>query len=180
MSKIPSPRHCALALLWLCGGVAQAAEPDMFWFKNATECAGAQVTVRSYCEVSQHANAVQPRNAGCTGQRIVIARPGHKQVTRDLLEHEPVADDFHVASSLRCVAAGGQHYLLVTLDTGGSCDSCELQAVLGLDGRWKRYGKQWQSTSVAEQRAIRQSESGWRQAAPYQITNTVRDAQAEQ
>lgn len=180
MNKILNLKNIALALLGLCGGVVQAAEPDMFWFKNATECAGAQVTVRSYCEVSQHANAVQQRNTGCTEQQLVIARPGHKDVTRDLLEHEPVGDDFHVASSMRCVAAGKQHYLLVTLDTGGGCDTCELQAIVGLDGRWKRYGKQWQSTSAAEQRAIRQSESGWKQTSSYQITNTERDPQAEQ
>lgn len=180
MNKILDQKRCALALLWLCGGAAQAAEPEMFWFKNATECASAQVTVRSYCEVSQHANAVQQRNTGCTEQQLVIAKPGHKDITLDLLEHEPVGDDFHVASSLRCVAAGKQHYLLVTLDTGGSCGTCELQALVGLDGRWKRYGKQWKSAPAAEQRAIRQGEPGWRQAPAYQITNTVRDPQAEQ
>ncbi|RZT10050.1 hypothetical protein SAMN05216319_1501 [Duganella sp. CF402] len=161
------------ALLWACGAAAQAADPEMFWFKNETQCGDAKVVVRSYCEVSQRANAVVQVNSGCTEQELVITQPGKKPVTRDLLEHEPVGDDFHIASALRCVEAGKQRYLLVNLDTGGSCDTCELQAVVGLDGRWRRYGSKWKSTPASEQRAIRLREPSWHLAPRYPINNTV-------
>lgn len=160
-------------LLWSCGTAVMAADPDMFWFKNETQCGDAKVVVRSYCEVSAHANAVVQFNSGCTEQELVIAQPGTKAVKRDLLEHEPVGDDFHVASTLRCVQAGKQRYLLVTLDTGGSCDTCETQALLTLDGRWKRYGSKWQATPASEQREIRLREPSWKLIPRYPINNTV-------
>jgi hypothetical protein len=73
------------ALLWSCGAAALAADPDMFWFKNETQCGDAKIVVRSYCEVSQRANAVVQANSGCTEQELVIAQPGKKTVKRDLL-----------------------------------------------------------------------------------------------
>lgn len=160
-------------LLCACGGAAMAAAPDMFWFKNETQCGDAKVVVRSYCEVAQRTNAVMQVNNGCTEQELVIAQPGKKVVKRDLLEHEPVGDDFHIASGLRCVEAGTHSYLLVTLDTGGSCDTCEIQALLALDGRWKRYGSKWQSTPASEQHEIRLRESSWKRVPSYPINNTV-------
>ena len=58
-------------------------------------------------------------------------------------------------------------------DTGGSCDTCETQALLTLDGRWKRYGNKWQSTPASEQRVIRLREPSWKLAPRYPINNTV-------
>ena len=167
-----------MALLWTACAAAQAADPEQFWFKNETECDGARVTVRSYCEVAHRAYATQQRNTGCVEQELVIAQPGKPVRKLDLLAHEPVEDDFHIASSLRCVAAGKQHYLLVTLDTGGNCDTCELQAVVGLDGRWKRYGGKWQATPAAEQRTIQQSEASWARLPSFDLPNNVREAPA--
>lgn len=160
-------------MLWSGAAAALATDPEMFWFKNETQCGDAKVVVRSYCEVSRRANAVVQVNSGCTEQELVITQPGKKPVTRDLLEHEPVGDDFHVASALRCVEAGKQRYLLVNLDTGGGCDTCETQALLTLDGRWKRYGNKWQSTPASEQRVIRLREPSWKLAPRYPINNTV-------
>jgi len=60
-------------LFWSCCAAALAAEPEMFWFKNETQCGEARITVRSYCEVSQRANAVVQVNNGCTEQELVIA-----------------------------------------------------------------------------------------------------------
>lgn len=166
-------------MLWSCYAVAQAADPDMYWFKNETECGDAKVTVRSYCEVSQHTHAAEPHNTGCTEQELLITQPGKTTVTRDLLEHEPVGNDFHVASALRCVMASKQRYLVIRLDTGGSCDSCEISAILTLDGHWKRYGKQWQSTPVLERRAIRLREPAWMLEPSYMITNVMREEQSK-
>ena len=164
-----------LVALLTSGAIAHAAaDPEMFWFKNETECGGAKVAVRSYCEVSEHASAVNPRNAGCSEQQLVITRPGKPAITHDLLEHEPVGDDFHIASSLRCVAAGKEHYLLLTLSTGGSCDTCETQAIIGLDGRWKRYNGKWSAPS-AEEHAIRRSEADWKKTPAFDLPNTVRE-----
>jgi len=84
--------------------VALAVDPEQFWFKNETQCGEARVTVRSYCEASHHANAVVQHNAGCVEQQLVIEQQGEKSVKRDLLEHEPVEDDYHFPSSLRCAA----------------------------------------------------------------------------
>jgi hypothetical protein len=78
------------------------------------------------------------------------------------------------------VAVGRQYYLLLSLDTGGACETCETEAIMGLDGNWKRYGKHWQSIPATEQNAISKSEPGWRQVPVYLITNTMRDMESEQ
>jgi hypothetical protein len=171
----PGMKTALLALLWAGSAAALAAEPESFWFRNETKCGEVRVTVRSYCEVAHRENAVMQRNTGCGEQQLVIEQPGKKVVKRDLLEHEPVEDDYHVADSLRCVSAGKQRYLVINMSTGGSCDTCELQAVLGLDGRWKRYGDKW-TAGAAEQRALRESEATWRKEPVFDLPNNVRES----
>ena len=168
-------KACMMAALLCASACAQGADPEMFWFKNETVCAGANITVRSYCEVSHRDNAVRQVNSICTEQEVRIARSGRQLVKHDLLEHEPIGEDFHIASALRCVAAQGQHYLLISLDTGGNCSTCEIDGLMSLDGRWKRYGKQWRSAAAREQRAIRRAEARWWPQKPFSIENTVRE-----
>jgi len=171
----PGMKTALLAALLACSAAAQAADPELFWFRNETRCGEARVTVRSYCEVAHRANAVEQRNTGCGEQQLVIEQPGKKVVKRDLLEHEPVDDDYHIASSLRCVEAGKQRYLLINMSTGGSCDTCELEAIVGLDGRWKRYGEKW-TASAAEQRDLRQSQGAWGKAPEFDLPNNIRES----
>jgi hypothetical protein len=104
-------------------------------------CDGARIVVRSYREVSRHEHAVVPRNTACTEQELLIKPLGKPSIKLDLLEHEPLGDDFHIATALRCVATDKQHYLLIDLDTGGSCDTCAISAVTDSRGRWRQYGK---------------------------------------
>jgi len=61
------------------------------------------------------------------------------------------------------------------MSTGGSCDTCELEAIVGLDGRWKRYGKKW-AASAAEQRDLRQSEATWHKEPVFDLPNNVRES----
>lgn len=163
----------AVAALWSCCAGAMADDAPQFWFSSASDCGGARVTVRSHCEAAS--GGAGAAAASCTEQELVVVQPGRATVRRDLLEHEPVGDDFHLARTLRCVAAGPQPYLLIGLDTGGSCDGCEISAVLALDGRWKRYGRHWLAPA-AEQRLIRAHEAAWRTAPATAIVDGVREA----
>ncbi len=176
---MPRMKIILLAFLMTACGAAQAADPEQFWFKNETRCGEARITVRSYCEVAHNAYAVMQRNTGCVEQQLVIAQPGKKIISRDLLEHEPVEDDFHFPSSLRCVTAGQQRYLLIKMATGGNCDTCELEAIVGMDGRWKRYGEKW-TASAAEQRAISQSQATWYKQPAFDLPNNVRESGKKQ
>lgn len=168
-------KACMMVALWCVSASVYAADPEMFWFKNETACAGAKITVRSYCEVSHREHAGRQVNSLCTEQEVIIARPGKQLVKHDLLEHEPIGEDFHTASGLRCVATEGQHYLLISLDNGGNCSTCEINGLMSLDGQWKRYGKHWRSARASEQRAIRRGEARWWHQEPFWIKNTVRE-----
>lgn len=169
-------REYWLASLILCHGLAAAAEPEMHWYDNDAQCGGAKITQRSYCQTPDiDENAVVQMNRGCDEQELRIVQPGKKPVKLDLRKYEHDNDEMRIASSLRCVAAGTQSYLLVMFDNGGSCDTCEISAVLGLDGRWKSYGEKWLAVSRKERGAIEAAQRDWLQVPTQDINNMQRE-----
>ncbi|QBE63140.1 hypothetical protein [Pseudoduganella lutea] len=151
----------------------------MHWYGNDAQCGEAKITVRSYCQTPDiDENAVVQMNRGCGEQELRIVQPGKKPVTLDLRKYEHDNDEMRIASSLRCVAAGTNRYLLVMFDNGGSCDTCEISAVLGLDGRWKSYGEKWLAVSRKERGAIEAAQRDWLQV-PTQDINNMQRAEGE-
>lgn len=165
-----------LAALWACAALAQADE--MSWYKHEMDCGGARVTVRTYCELSSGSGVVVERTKGCARAEVQIVQPGKKPARGDLLQYEPVEDDFHFAETLRCVPAGGRKYLHVQLSTGGSCDTCETDGVMGLDGRWKRFGERWMASS-AERRSLEQAQGKWSKLPELDLNTPQRDARQD-
>lgn len=159
------------AMLWGACGVSLAQELELAWFKNDTTCDGATVTVRSHC-VPDEGMAV---NHQCGSQELVIARAGAKPVTVDPQRYEGKSDENRIAVALRCVAAGKRSYLELTIANGGSCPTCERFGLIGMDGRWKRYGAAWKNVPTAERREIGRAEPQWRAVPWYAINNTDPD-----
>jgi hypothetical protein len=163
-----------LGVLLMASGPCTAGD-DMFWFRNQTTCGGAAITVRSFCAESDHTGMVNPVNTMCAEQRLTIAFPDQKPVTIDLLKHESDGENFRVAKALSCVATPEKTYLMVGLDNGGNCNTCETDGVLSLLGRWKRYGKRWFSTPVEERTAIAARQTQWYRQESVRLTNMQRD-----
>lgn len=161
-----------LAALWPCTVLAQA--DGMSWYKHEMDCGGARVTVRTYCELNTGPGVVAERTVGCVRAEVQITQAGKKPVKGDLLKYEPVEDDFHFAESLRCVPAGGSQYLHVELSTGGGCDTCEIDGVMGLDGRWKRFGGRWMA-SRAERRILERAQGSWGKVPELDLNTPLRD-----
>lgn len=150
-------------------------DPEMYWFKNETACDDVKITVRSFCAITEREHATIQHNSLCTEQELVLENGRGEKKVLDLLEHEPSDDDTHIATGLRCVSAGQKHYLLVSMNNGGNCDTCENDAVIGLDGRWKRYGARWFSIKKLEKNQIEKQQRAWFKQSPLFISNTTRD-----
>jgi hypothetical protein len=157
-----------------------AAEPaEMFWFKNEVQCAGEKIVIRSYCEVTFRENASVQVNHICIAQEILFQASDGKQRTVDLLKKEPWKGDMHVVNSLQCVSHTQHRYFILSYGNGGNCATCELEALLGGDGKWKRYGNKSFPTSRAEKADIDAHLTQWQQAPSVQITNTAKDPQQD-
>lgn len=154
---------------------ASAASDGMQWFKNETTCRGASITVRSYCEESDHKEMVNPVNTMCTAQQLRIQVPGKKSMTFDLLKHETDRNNWHIARSLRCVSAANKPYLLISMGNGGSCDTCEVDGIMDMKGRWKRYGGRWLFATKSERTAIAAQEMIWYRQDDFSLNNMTRD-----
>lgn len=165
-------KSIVLAALCSCTALAQADE--MSWYKHEMDCGGARVTVRTYCELNSGPGVVAERTKGCSRAEVLVSQAGRKPARGDLLQHEPVEDDFHFAETLRCVPAGGRHYLHVQLSTGGSCDTCEIDGIMGLDGRWKRFGERWM-VAKAERRSLERAAGGWGKVPELDLNTPLRD-----
>jgi hypothetical protein len=164
-----------LPLVWM--EASAAPESEYFWFKNETQCAGAKVTVRSYCAATTPSEGtVVHVNSMCTEQQLLIERPGKENVRRDLLEHK--RRDYLVAWSLTCAKSGDTPFLYVRLANGGNCDTCESDAVLDLSGRWIHDGRRWYATNAVRQ-AVRRHEDAWFKQDYVHLTNTVVDPDQE-
>jgi len=172
-------QHCVTVAAFATFSLSAAgAEPaEMFWFKNEVQCAGEKIVIRSYCEVTFRENASVQVNHICSAQEIVFRAPDGKRRTVDLLEKEPWKGDMHVVNSLQCVPHAEPRYFLVGYGNGGNCDTCELEALLGSDGKWKRYGNKSLPMSRAEKTDIDAHLAQWQQAPSVQITNTAKDMQ---
>lgn len=151
---------------------ASAAEQDIFWFQNLLQCGGVKVNVRSQCQVI---SADAPVNLLCMQQQLVLTQPDGTVLRRDLLEHEPSRGESHVVTGVTCGDAGARHFLYISLGNGGNCDTCENEAVMGLDGRWKRYGQRWLKATPQEKKSINTHLDAWQNADGVLITNTVRE-----
>ena len=157
---------------WLDAAAAAAPASEYFWFKNDMQCAGAKVSVRSYCESTAPREGEVHRNSMCTEQQLLIEAPGKKKIRRNLLEHK--RRDYLVAWRLTCTRSGNTPYLYVGLANGGNCESCESDAVLDLSGRWVHDGHRW-FAGGAVQRAIQGHEHAWYKQDYLHLTNTVVD-----
>lgn len=138
-------------------GNAWALE-DMHWFKNELNCSDVKVTVYSYCQKEENTTM----NSFCSQQKITFDNANGSQIKKEnLLDKEPVRRNFHVLGSMRCVFGENQKpYLYMILDNGGNCDACEIDAVMDLQGRWKRYDRKW-LVSGKEKLDIKKRENDW-------------------
>lgn len=143
---------------------------DMRWFKNELTCADTKVTVHSFCKNEPEYST----NTFCVEQSITLEQPGKKKIERNLLAKEPSRGDFHSVRSLTCAGGEHQYYLYISLGNGGSCDTCENDAVMDLSGRWKRYGNRWY-TSGAERKDIARHESRWFKQESVLLENKIED-----
>lgn len=147
------------------------AENDMRWFKNEMMCADVQVTVKSYCKD----DVDEPVNSFCTKQTLTVEAINKKIEVKNLLEKEPWLGNFHVTGLIRCVAdTSNRHYLYLTLDNGGNCNSCEVSAVMDLNGKWKRYGKRWY-VAGKERKEITQNAHAWFKQESFLLKNKTEE-----
>jgi hypothetical protein len=107
-------------------------------------------------------------------QTLVLERPGKKKIARNLLEKEPSRGYFHSVGLVRCVAGNSRNYLYLSLDNGGNCSGCENQALMDLDGNWKRYGNRWYARP-AEKEDIARHHEAWFKQESILLENKVRD-----
>jgi len=142
---------------------AYAAEEKEFRFLNTMTCAGVKVEVSSICSKKSD----EGTNYSCTNQSISLDRNDHGSIRKDLLEKENY-DNFHIATSLRCVSAKGKDYVYVMLNNGGNCDDCEVNALIDLNGKWIFYGDKW-FVSGSEKRRIRKAAKAWLRVEPLMI-----------
>lgn len=146
------------------------SEEDMRWFKNEIVCADTKVTIRSYCRNEGE----QPVNSLCTKQTLILEKLDGTKTSRNLLDKEPSRGGFHAVGLIRCVKSENKHYLNLTLDNGGNCSTCELDAVTDLNGKWKRYGQRWYA-SASERDDIAKHEQGWLKQEPFLLKNKIAD-----
>lgn len=170
----------ALAALAAFSLSAVSAETnEMFWFKNEVQCAGEQIVIRSYCEITFRENASVQVNHICSAQEIFFQAPGGRHRTVDLLKNEPWKGDMHVVNFLQCVPSAQHRYFILRYGNGGNCNTCELEALLGRDGKWKRYGNKSFPMSRTEKADIDTHLPRWQQLPLVHITNTVKDKQQD-
>lgn len=131
---------------------------DMHWYKNEMTCADVKVTVFSNCQNAPDVSA----NSFCVAQKITFVDAAGKEAKKkNLLDKEPARGDFHVLGSIRCVAGkNNKPYLFMIFSNGGNCDTCEIDAVMDLRGKWIRHDKKW-FVRGAERRDINSREQRW-------------------
>lgn len=115
----------------------------------------------------------------CSAQEILFHAPDGKQLTVDLLKKEPWKGDMHVVNFLQCVPHPQHRYFFLRYGNGGNCNTCELEALLGSDGKWKRYGNKLFPMRRAEKADIDTHLTRWQQAPSVQITNIAKDTQQD-
>jgi hypothetical protein len=164
-----------IALACLAGMAAitaVAAEDEMRWYTNEMTCANVTVTVtvQSYCKNNDDVST----NSFCTMQKMILKSGDRKAIVKkNLLEKEPARNEFHALSTLRCVTGReDKNYLYMTLDNGGNCDDCEINAVMDLQGKWKRYDRKW-FVSGAEKQEITKRSAGWFKAEAFYLNNKI-------
>ena len=173
-------QYVALAVFATCSLSAAGGEPaEMFWFKHEVQCAGENIVIRSYCEVTFRENASVQVNHICSSQEILFQAPDGKQRTVDLLKKEPWKGNMHVVNFFQCVPDTQHRYFLLRYGNGGNCDTCELEALLGRDGKWKRYGNKSFPMSRVEKADIDAHLTQWQHVPAVQITNTIKDTQQD-
>jgi hypothetical protein len=144
------------------------AQENMHWYKNETACADVAVTVRSYCKRDEDLSM----NSFCTKQQLTLKSADGKLIEKNnLLEKEPPSKEFHVLGSIRCVnGRDDKPYLYMIFDNGGNCDACEIDALMDLNGKWKKYDKKW-FVSGSEKREIQKRSENWFKAKSFYLEN---------
>ena len=142
---------------------AYAAEKKEFRFSNTMACGGVKVEVLSICGEKSDEGI----NYSCATQSISFEKNDHISIRKDLLEKESF-DNFHIATSLRCVSTNLKKYVYILLNNGGNCDDCEVGALIDLSGKWIFYGDRW-FVSGSEKTRIRKSEKKWLRVKPLMI-----------
>lgn len=160
----------ALSLLFGMGAIDAIAANDMHWFNNEMSCAGTKVTVQSYCKNDDD----RLINTFCTRQKMILQDANGKEIVKsNLLEKEPARKEFHVLGSMRCVSGkDDKPYLYMILDNSGNCDACEINAIMDLNGKWKRYDKKWFVSGV-EKRAIQKHSKDWFKSEAFYLKNKI-------
>lgn len=152
-------------LMGFIAGVSSvhAAEEKDFRFSNTMACGGVKVEVLSICGEKSDEGI----NYSCATQSINFERNDRSSIRKDLLEKESF-DNFHIATSLRCVSTKVKKYVYILLNNGGNCDDCEVDALIDLNGKWIFYGNRW-FVSGLEKARIRKSEKTWLRVEPLMI-----------
>lgn len=155
-----------VVVLLMPGAFALAQNTDAdeeFSFNNETTCHGVNVAIESHCGKKSERGI----NYTCTYQTISLTQSDGKSISKDLLEKEKL-DNYHIATSLRCVSAKTKPYLFILFDNGGSCDDCEVAALMDMKGKWIFYGSLW-LVSGNEKKEIKRSRGAWLKAAELRI-----------
>lgn len=107
-----------VVVLLMPGALASAQNTNAdeeFSFKNETVCHGVNVAIESHCRKKSGPCI----NYTCTDQTISLTRSDGKSISKDLLEKEKL-DNYHIATSLRCVSTKTKPYLFILFDNGGN------------------------------------------------------------
>lgn len=156
-----------ICALFFSGDVsAQATVSEKpFEVRRSMVCHGTNIEVRSICGKSSEAGA----NYSCTEQRISVRNKQGPSISRDLLEKESM-DNYHIATSMRCVAADAKPYIFILLDNGGNCDDCEVAGLIDMNGKWVYYGDRW-FVPASERKQVSKAEGRWLLTHPVPLTD---------
>lgn len=162
-----------IGFVFLCMSVAEVvqATQDLHWYKNEMLCEGVKITVRSFCEDEPNLDV----NTFCTAQSMSLEKNSEKIEIKNILKHEPVGGNYHSLWTIGCVVApDNTPYLILGLANGGNCIGCELDAIIGLDGKWKQYGKKWFVTGTEKLR-ISKNKKNWITKENFLLKNKIPD-----
>jgi hypothetical protein len=159
-------------LSYLHALAADSDSENWKWYKYETTCADYKIKVRTSCHSP---NLKEEWHSSCGYQEIKITNSKNQSVTKDVHEKDNLLpDEARLLSVLRCaIAPDKTPYILMLIDNGGSCDTCELGGEMDLHGNWKSYGDKWYNTSAAERKKINKLD--WHKFKEHFIRESILD-----